>query len=470
MEIPTMVGRLRFPPQTDGAAGEAPDDVLKKGTTRACIWCDSESVPKQHLAFRPWRDENKNSCFYFCLHLYRWKACLKPVTSMNDTAVDPFACFDDSDDDNENDQDESNPPEGITEPLPKTPSRQFTANENSNSEKCTLQREEQGQGRRLVDEANARLTAATAVSDGLLPVTSAGFEVFDTPNGTGKGLRAVKVFECGDEILREYAAMRVPNHQAAETLEEAEALHEHAVQSAFNNLHRCTQNAIMELSSCDQWMDDDGHDSVIVTPLGVYQTNSFKLGDEKCGGLFLTTARMNHSCRPSATHIWRPDLQKTVVFATRRIEIGEEIFTTYGPSECLNTEGRRDYLRERFSFECGCDMCTEGNRFGGDDRMMEISSLQEDISMEAQTGDPKAAIAAVERCLTLLKEQAISIGAYMQPILHYGYQISMDGLKDVQLAESYLLKELVVTQQCEGPTSPKALQIQAMLDDFKIRS
>ncbi|CAJ1934015.1 unnamed protein product [Cylindrotheca closterium] len=365
---------------------------------------------------------------------------------MNGTAVDdPFACFEGDSDDDENDKDDEskcNPPEASVAPSIAT-----------------------DQGRRLVDEANARLDAAVAVKDGLLPVTSASFEVFDTPNDAGKGLRALKVFECGDEILREYAAMRVPNHQAAESLEEAEQLHERAVQSTFNNLHQCTRIAIMQLSSCDEMKD--GYERDMVSPLGVYQTNSFILGDEKCGGLFLTTARMNHSCRPSATHIWRPDLQKTVVFATRRIEIGEEICTTYGPSECLDTQGRRDYLRERFSFECGCEMCEEGNRFGGDDRMIEISSLQEDISMLAQTGDPQAAIAAVERCLSLLKEQGISIGPYMKPILYYGYQIAIDGLKDIDLAESYLSKELVLIQQCEGPTSPKALQIQAMLDDFK---
>ncbi|CAJ1934017.1 unnamed protein product [Cylindrotheca closterium] len=404
---------------------------------------------------------------------------------MNDTDMDPFACFDDSDDDDDDDDDDENdqqheqqhqygssPPQNITKPSSITSSRQFTySTENGNSTASySLQQDEQSQGRRLVDEANARLDAATAVKDGLLPVTSSSFEVFDTLTGAGKGLRALKVFEYGDEILREYAAMRVPNHQAAESLEEAEQLHERAVQSTFNNLHHSTQNAIIQLHSCDQWMNHDDspgrHASGVVTPLGAYQSNSYTLGDQKCGGLFLTTARMNHSCRPSATHIWRPDLQKTVVFATRRIEIGEEIFTTYGPPECLDTEGRRDYLREKFSFECGCEMCEEGNRFGGDDRMIEINSLQEDISMLAQTGDPKIAIDAVERCLSLLKEQSISIGAYRQPLLHYGYQIAMDGLKDIDLAKSYLSKELAVTQQCEGPTSPKALQIQAMLDDL----
>ena len=43
--------------------------------------------------------------------------------------------------------------------------------------------------------------------------------------------------------------MRVPNHQAASSVEEAQALHRSALQQAFDRLQPSTQRAVMDLSS-----------------------------------------------------------------------------------------------------------------------------------------------------------------------------------------------------------------------------
>uniref|UniRef100_A0A7S4J8V8 SET domain-containing protein n=2 Tax=Odontella aurita TaxID=265563 RepID=A0A7S4J8V8_9STRA len=280
--------------------------------------------------------------------------------------------------------------------------------------------------------------------------------------------------------------MRVLNSHAASSREEAEGMHAAAVKDEFDSLPEVTRRAVLELSSCGKWNDADdagGGGGGKVTPLGAYQTNSFRLEggggggdgdgdgggnnpDAAYGGLFLTIARINHSCRPNVCHMWRPDLRKMIVFACRDIAPGDEICTTYGPSECLDTEGRRAHLLEHFSFECTCDMCTEGNSNGGDDRMTELNSLQEDIAFLTASGKPQAAIRAVERCLSLLEEQGIGSGAFVKPILHYGYMISVAGLRDGAMARSYLVRELVAVKKCEGEDSPSALKIQQELDDM----
>ena len=325
--------------------------------------------------------------------------------------------------------------------------------------------------RRLVRETNARRHDVTGGAPTHLPLCSLDFEVSEdlpaspSPSGKaapsrGKGLRSLKRYACGEEIVREAAAMRVPNRQAASSLKEAEAMHARAVQNSFDSLHPETQRAVMDLSSCGSFLESD---EGVLTPLGVYQTNSFKLGDEAYGGLFLTIARINHSCRPNSNHIWRPDLQKTVVFASRDIEIGDEICTTYGPSECLDTAGRRSFLQETFSFDCMCDMCVEGNSKGGDDRMIELNSLQEDISMLAASNKGEAAIQNIDRCLALMEEQDIGNGVFISPLLHYGYLVSCSGLQDDDLARSYLSRELMVISNCEGVGSPKAIKIQRLL-------
>jgi hypothetical protein len=278
------------------------------------------------------------------------------------------------------------------------------------------------------------------------------FEVFDAINmAAGKILRATRSYKCGEEIMREVAAMRIPNSQAAASRNEAKAKHRNIIQRSFNALHPETKEAMMNLSSCNE-RDDER------TPLGVYDTNAFRLGDDPRGGLFLTIARMNHSCCPSAYHFWRSDLEQTLVFAARDIAIGDEICTTYGPSECLTTAGRREYLQDRFSFHCLCDMCQEGNSCGGDDRMCEINSLQEDIILLAASGNSDAALEAVERCLFLLEEQGLGSGAFVKPILHYGYQMSM-ATNDINKAQLYLSKELLAVRQSEGVDSPRAIEI-----------
>jgi len=211
----------------------------------------------------------------------------------------------------------------------------------------------------------------------------------------------------------------------------------------------------MDLSSCDESFDDR-------TPRGIYDTNSFRLGNEDDGGLFLAIARINHSCRPNVNHFWREDLQKTLIFATRDIRVGEELYTTYGPSECMSTRDRREYLSDRFSFRCMCEMCVEGNARGGDDRMVEIKSLQEDIALSSSTTLATTAAAvldSVKKSLALMNEQGIGGGVFLKSIYHQGYDVCM-AAGDDEGARSYLVRELKAVQDSEGVDSPRAIEIE----------
>lgn len=380
----------------------------------------------------------------------------------------------------------------------------------------------------LVEDANRRQASIESAEEAhrhRRPLISPDFEVFDTANADhdtriadasgstkdgsttittrGMGLRSLRKYSCGDEILREYAVMRVPNQQAASSREEAESMHTLAVQQAFDRLSPATKQFVLNLSNRHNSTNSAVDLSIIEQIVGVYETNSFLLGggrqndneggtfdfDQNHGGLFLTIARINHSCRPNANHIWRPDLQMTLVFATREIEVGEEISITYGPSgECLDTAGRRAYLEERFSFECGCDMCAESSdeRDKGDGRMNELNSRHQEISLllataaaatDLDAGGKVAedALASVEKCLVLFGEQGFrrDSGAFAKQILHYGYQACLllrrdsegDMLSDSKRrAQSFLHQELLATENGEGLGSPNVLRIQSMID------
>ena len=292
-------------------------------------------------------------------------------------------------------------------------------------------------------------------------VCSNAFELFDSP--WGKGLRARRSFEAGDEILREAATLRISNQQAATTREQAEAMHQQAVQVAFDQLTSAKQRAVMDLAVCSQWMKVTNG---IATPHGVFQTNSYRLKGEHDGALCLALARINHSCRPNVNHIWRPDLQQTLVFATRHVAAGDELFTTYGPSECLNTAGRRSYLQEGFSFHCMCDMCSEQESLGGDARMVQVHNLHAALPMTVHQGHHQKAIQMIDQCVDLLRKQGIGSGVFTMPLFHFGYQVALMGLKDNTLARVYLVQQLEAVVQCEGIGSPDALRLQGLLNSM----
>lgn len=316
---------------------------------------------------------------------------------------------------------------------------------------------------RLRDQLNSN--QPSAITD-LLHENESSFEMFDaTLTASGKGLRAVVAYKQGDEILRETAVMRIPNSQPAATREAAERLHRDEIQRTFNSLHELTQKSVMALASCNE--DGTG---VARTPQGVYDTNSFRLGNDPKGGLFLTIARINHSCRPNVTHFWSPRLQQKLIFAARDIDVGEELLTIYGPGHCMTTKGRREYLNERFSFECNCEMCREGNVNGGDERMIEIQALQYDFSLlsssSGSTADVKGQLASVRRCLTLMKKQGLAGGAFTKSIFHHGYDICL-AAGDYDGARSYLNSELIAVRDSEGVHSSKAIEIEQVLKDFQ---
>ena len=335
---------------------------------------------------------------------------------------DPFACFGDSSSDDDNQSTDS---AAVT-----------------NLEKA----------RQMKETSNS-----PAEPIGMTQIIDDSFEIFDTGPFSGQGVRATVAFKCGDEIMRESAVMRIPTSQSANSLENARIMHKNAIQRAYNSMHPTSQQSVMNLASCDE--DDI---DVMKTPTGVWDTNSFCLGDDPLGGLFLTISRINHSCRPNVIHFWQPKLKQTLVFATRDIKEGEEIFTTYGPAECMGTESRREYLNNRFSFQCRCDMCLEGNTNGGDEKMMQIKMLQDEIALSAGLIS-KNGTSSIEKCLALMNEQGIGGGVFTKSLYHQGYEICT-AAGDSEGARSYLGRELIAVCHSEGVGSPKAIEIEDMMN------
>ena len=388
---------------------------------------------------------------------------------------DPFACFGDDDEPTQSDTHSEDPfacfggdDAGV--------STESDVNTNNTSRTNDSKVGPALQAQRLRQEAEARQAYAQIASSptGIQPLhivkheTYADrFEVYECSQQDGyatgqMGVKATKAYKVGEEVLREYPSMRVCTSHPASCPEEAEAKFARAVQEAYDACSDNTQAAIMDLSSC---REDNGADITGRTLQGVFATNTYALGQGAThGGLFLTLSRLNHSCRSNCVHHWRPDLHMMVVHAVRDIDIGEELCTCYGPGDSRLTNERQEYLKERYNFDCLCDMCREGTdvQNDGDKREYDRINRFHDNLPSLTSLNPTRALGKVEECLELLRQ--LQLGeAHFVPIYHFGYEISRHGLRDLSRARSYLEREVVALEHSQGDDSYGAIDTRNLL-------
>ena len=243
--------------------------------------------------------------------------------------------------------------------------------------------EQEERGKRLKEAANKRNTYLSTCNQSLSssaskstrdfkPIPSSGYEIYSCLKQHGYesgqfGIRAKRKYQTGELILSEAPVLRINTAFFTSTRQEAVDKFENAVQIAFDDLSPLSAQSLMELSSCKE-------NDQTKTPTGIFQTNSYSLADQNTdivtntgyGGVFITLARMNHDCNPNVNHFWRPDFHCMNLYATRDIHIGEELCTSYGPSNSSSTNERRIYLQEKYSFKCICKTCVKGDVNCGD--------------------------------------------------------------------------------------------------------
>lgn len=95
--------------------------------------------------------------------------------------------------------------------------------------------------------------------------------------------------------------------------------------------------------------------------LNIFYNNNFSLsGTSGKRAVFLTVARLNHSCVPNAQgnlNTALPGSQFTI-HALREIAYGEEITISYLHDELAIRSARQKRLKEGYGFECACEICS----------------------------------------------------------------------------------------------------------------
>ncbi|XP_074659911.1 protein-lysine N-methyltransferase SMYD4-like [Tubulanus polymorphus] len=84
----------------------------------------------------------------------------------------------------------------------------------------------------------------------------------------------------------------------------------------------------------------------------VYDVSEKRIGV----GIYPTASLMNHSCQPTVLCSYQG--KKLIVRCTEKTRKGCDVFNCYGPHyKRMNTEQRRQILREQYYFECQCTAC-----------------------------------------------------------------------------------------------------------------
>lgn len=100
----------------------------------------------------------------------------------------------------------------------------------------------------------------------------------------------------------------------------------------------------------------------VLPALGIFETNALPCGKARSGrkaGVFLTAARLNHSCRPNLARSWDEASQQMTFRALRDVAEGEELCLNY--VDVIGTRVQRtEELQSAYGFECVCEACALG--------------------------------------------------------------------------------------------------------------
>nr|XP_021185922.2 SET domain-containing protein SmydA-8 isoform X2 [Helicoverpa armigera] len=100
----------------------------------------------------------------------------------------------------------------------------------------------------------------------------------------------------------------------------------------------------------------------------IININSFRIpnnpldGKIPLRGLYPLSAFLNHNCVPNTRNVFYPDYTMAV-YATKDIEVGEEILTCY-TGLLLCTPARRCFLYKSKHFWCKCERCKDNTEMG----------------------------------------------------------------------------------------------------------
>jgi len=312
----------------------------------------------------------------------------------------------------------------------------------------------------------------------------------------GKGLAAfaTRRFEAGELICREQPTVWVHGHHPFSSEQVAE------IESRVGELQEQDKQAFYAMANV--------FPEAATPAVGIFMTNCFDMTEsihgEACA-MYLALARLNHSCAPNAQQTHLPESGEEVLYATRTIELGEEINDCYIDLRQTRDQ-RRCALLEIYRFTCECascgvvdgpchpssavhefedasttasrDDCNEGEVEASSETKMRMKScLEEDarrvraatlddlvISVAEDEGPDTALDVALESVRLLVDEQNLPWSVRYVPEAHINvYQIALI-LNKKKLAKQHLLLAHERNRVLQGEDGPDTISSHSKLD------
>jgi hypothetical protein len=194
--------------------------------------------------------------------------------------------------------------------------------------------------------------------------------------GRGNGLFAIRDMSAGDMILCEKAFCVVWGHELEAMTAMTYDVRDDRIRVSPLGLTKSTVQSLLKNPSQIQrvmslYGDYKGHgklvtsteDEPVVDTFRVHDIisrNAFGLGSQYDGdartastGLWIQASYINHSCIPNSRREYIGDLM--LIYATKPIAAGEEIFSSYNQSSDYDT--RQAALMTTWNFVCNCRLC-----------------------------------------------------------------------------------------------------------------
>lgn len=157
---------------------------------------------------------------------------------------------------------------------------------------------------------------------------------------------------------------------------------------------------------------------------GIVKSNALPhgSGEASSGGIYEIGCRLNHSCRPSTNHHF-DDGRGVEVFQATRAVAAEEELTDYYTFLLKSSEERKADLRERFGFECACEVCSlpPVELAASDKRRAAINATL--ASIPSLISSPLRIIMKVRQALKDLEREGLVL---VQPALAFdAYQVAL---------------------------------------------
>ncbi|KAH9852353.1 SET domain-containing protein [Lenzites betulinus] len=269
--------------------------------------------------------------------------------------------------------------------------------------------------------------------------SSPPYKIASAPLTDGVGLFATRALSKGSVVLCESPILTQPPPPARTNS---------TVMVALSHCTRDEQRQYFNLANAYK-----AGPRALLPALGIFETNSLPCGKARGGcraGLFLTAARLNHSCRPNIARVWDQDAQQMTFRALRDVAEGEELCMNY--VDVLGTRAQRaEELQTSFGFECVCDVCALGfeEQAESDRRRAALRRLFEEAALCGN--EPTLGLRKVKLALQLLKEE---------DLVHYEASFCFDAFQfcilvaDYANAKAWIRKAWEASCNTSGPDSP----------------